>query len=170
MIKTTSYFDLFSANCHKHGILFDTEILLVVCVGIFNSSLISRFKKTAAYDMDDFNMLKSIADRSKRLYISPQILAELSNHSNMLPTKEISDYYGSIEGFIRNHFEVYYEKDMLLNEKYLPELGFADASMFKLCLENRCVLFTADMKLTGICRHHNISVFNFNEYRDQLLF
>jgi hypothetical protein len=170
MINVATYFDLFAADCQRYGILFDTELLLVLCVGIYDSTLIGRFKKTTDYAVNDFNLLKNIADCFNPLYISPQILAELSNHSDMLPIKRISEYYGSIEGFIRNHYEIHYQKNILLDEKYLPELGFTDISMFRLCLDNKCVLFTADRKLTQICRYHKLSVFNFNEYRDQLLF
>jgi len=167
MITSSSYFDLVSANCQRHGILFDTEILLVICVGIFDPQRISKFKKTTAYNLDDFNMLKRVADRYK-LYISPQILAELSNHSDRLDDNLISEYYRPVKEFIRTHFEVYIPKDELLDEECLPKLGFADTSMLKICLDKKCVLFTADWKLTDKCRHYDIKVFNFKEYRESI--
>lgn len=168
MNRTITYFDLVGDYCARYGVIFDTSVLLALCIGKYNSSRISTFKKTAVYTIDDYMFLHRVSERFNPLYITPQVLAELSNHSDMLPIREIHEYYGSIKDYLLSQYEAYFHKDVLINDQYLPELGFADISIYQTCLDKKCVLFTADRKLTQICRHNNIQVFNFNEYRDQL--
>ena len=150
------------SNCTRCGILLDTELLLLLCVGLFDPAMVERHKKANKYTLDDFERIDYIVGKFNPLYVSPQILAEFSNHSDRLGSKVIREFYKSIEKILKEQFEVYIPKDVIIEEDYLPALGFADVSILKICEEKRCVLFTADWQLEGICRAKGLEVVNFN--------
>ena len=156
------YWENIIAECSRNGILLDTELLLLLSVGVFKSSLIEKSKITNKYSVNDFKMLANIAIQYKPLYVSPQVLAEFSNHSDRLGSSVIREFYKSIEKILKEQFEVYIPKDVIIEEDYLSALGFADVSMLKVCEEKGCVLFTADLQLEGICRAKGLNVVNFN--------
>ncbi|GEM_PF-3233923 len=158
------------SKCKRNGVLLDTSLLLVVCIGIYDVNLVEKFKKTAAFTIDDFILLKNIISKYSPLYVSPHILAELSNLSKMLPSKNMIRYFNSIEELLKKQFEIYICKDEILKEVILPEIGFADTSIFKIGLKKDCVIFTTDWKLTSILRSRNLAVVNYNEIRTSLWF
>lgn len=165
-----SYLDIISQKCYRNGLLFDTELLLVYCVGLYDIHRLGRFKKTQNYRPEDFEFLGHMITHFNPVYVSPQILAELSNHSDMLPSEFITDYYSSILDFLKGQLELYIPKNDIMDQLYFSELGFADSSIIKICLEKDCVLFTSDWKLTSFVRTRGIMAVNYNEIRTDLWF
>ncbi len=170
MISENSYLNSLNSKCKRNGLLFDTELLLVFCVGLYDTSMIGNFKKTQNYNKDDFTFLNNMIFNNRPVYVSPQILGELSNHSRMLPTKIHKNYYSSILEFLKEQLEIYVPKNDILDELYFPDVGFADSSIIKICLDKDCVLFTSDWELTGIVRNRGITAVNYNEIRNALWF
>ncbi len=160
------YWENIIAKCKRKGILLDTELLLLLCVGIYRPQLVENSRITTNYSIEDFRIVAGIAAQYSPLYVSPQVLAEFSNHADRLGSKVMRKFYSSIEKILKVQFEVHIPKDVMVDENYLPALGFTDVSMMKICEENDCVLFTADLQLASICTSKKIDVVNFNHIRD----
>ncbi len=156
------YWENIVAKCKRKGILLDTELLLLLCVGIYKTQLVEKIKITNKYSVDDFNTVANIVAQFSPLYVSPQVLAEFSNHSDRLGNNVMREFYSSIGKILKDQLEVHIPKDVIIDENYLPVLGFTDVSMMKICEEKGCVLFTADLQLAGICNSKRINVVNFN--------
>jgi len=156
------YWEKIESKCRAKGILLDTELLLLLCVGIYKPQLVEKSKITNKYSLDDFNMVANIAAQYSPLYVSPHVLAEFSNHSDKLGSKIMREFYSSIKIILKKQFEVFIPKDVIIDEDYMPALGFADVSMMRICEEKRCVLFTSDWQLCGICESKALDVVNFN--------
>ncbi|MCK5833180.1 hypothetical protein KAH81_05855 [bacterium] len=158
------YWENIVAKCTRKGILLNTELLLLLCVGIYKRQLVESSKITNKYSVNDFNIVANIAAKFSPLYVSPQVLAEFSNYSDRLGSKVMREFYSSIEKILKGQFEVHIPKDVMIDENYLPVLGFTDVSMMKICEEKGCVLFTADLQLESIYSKR-IDVVNFNHIR-----
>ena len=161
-----SYLGTIFAASSRNGILLDTELLLLLCVGIFDCQRIKRFKRTMKFDIDDFDNVQRIAGKYKPVYVSPHVLAELSNLSNALPSEVRNDYFISSKRLIRGQFEVYIPKESIIDDVHFPVLGVADVSILLTCMERKCVLFTSDSTLTQIGLHRGIKVLNYRQFRD----
>jgi rRNA-processing protein FCF1 len=170
MIIENTYLEEIESRCRSNGILLDTSLLLVVSVGMLDEKMITRFKLTHTYSIDEFRLLFRLILSFKPCYVSPHILAELSNHAEKLGNDLLTDYYRKCLCLLKEQLEVYVPKDNLLSELNLPQLGFTDASILKICLEKDCVAFTADGPLTQFIRSRGLAVLNINEIRTALWF
>jgi len=63
----------------KGGLLVDTNILVLFCVGKYKPDLIPQFKRTAQFTARDFKLLQGLWSRFDRILTTPTILAEVSN-------------------------------------------------------------------------------------------
>ncbi len=60
-------------------LILDSNLLVLLLVGIKNPSLIEKHKRTLAYTVDDFELLKSRLAGFDRILVTPHVLAECSN-------------------------------------------------------------------------------------------
>ena len=149
------------------GIAIDTEILLLLCIGLFDEGLITRFKRTSKYSADEFRIAQWIIGEISPHLVTPHVLAEFSNLSNNLKERR-KGYYSAIDSFLKNEIEVFFPKEDILDEPFVSFLGFADISLFKTCRDKGCVLFTADSQLTSKLRDQSIDVINMVEIQSEL--
>jgi predicted nucleic acid-binding protein len=156
------YYNEIIASSNRNGITIDTELLLVLCIGLYNPNLIDRSTKTQKYSIESFRILEAIARKFKPLYISPQVLAEFSNHAKMIGNINYIDFYKISIEILREQFEIHIPKDKMLDEKHLYRLGFTDISLIRICKETGCVLYTADGPLYRFCENEKIKAVNFN--------
>ena len=168
MEATLTYSETLEHKCKRNGILLDTELLLVLTVGLLDPHRIPRFKKTQKYVIDDYQYLQRLASQFSPLYVSPQILAELSNHADMLGAYLVTQFYKNSFELLRSQFEVYVSKDDMLTELMLADFGFTDTSLYKLCVAKNCVLFTADRKLAGKMTSRGVAVVDYNVIKTKL--
>ena len=63
---------------HSRGVLVDTNILLLRFVGDFDRDLIPRFKRTAQFVVEDYDLLKRLLVRFNSTITTPHILAEVN--------------------------------------------------------------------------------------------
>jgi rRNA-processing protein FCF1 len=116
------------------------------------------------YSKQDFeNLVRAVWDFSPK-YVSPHVLAELSNLSNKLPAKDKPAYYETISPLLADQLEVLVPKEDIIDKGEFPKIGFADTSILNICAERGCVLFTADWALTQILRHKGLGVINYTEF------
>ena len=162
-----SYIESLIDKYRTKGIAIDTEILLLLCVGLFDEGLITRFKRTSKYSVDEFKIAQWIIEQISPHLVTPHVLAEFSNLSNNLKERR-NGYYSAIDSFLKNEIEIFYPKEDILDEHFFRNLGFADISLFKTCRDKGCVLFTADRPLTDILRGQNIDVINMVEIQSEL--
>ncbi|PKP55327.1 MAG: hypothetical protein CVT89_08805 [Candidatus Altiarchaeales archaeon HGW-Altiarchaeales-2] len=77
--------NLHSKNLFKYNeIVIDTGPLLVILAGLYGHNTITKF----SYSNDDFKILKEFLKNVSRIFITPQVLAEVSNLVNTKIEKE----------------------------------------------------------------------------------
>jgi hypothetical protein len=73
-------FDKYKAQ----GILIDSNLMLLIAVGIYNTQRILTFKRTMRYTLDDFELMLRILYRFHRRVTTPNILTEVDNSKQLL--------------------------------------------------------------------------------------
>jgi len=63
----------------QKGVLLDTNLFILLIVGLVGSKHIATHKKLDSYSEEDFKLLVSILDTCRHLVVTPHVLAETSN-------------------------------------------------------------------------------------------
>ncbi|HXG65552.1 MAG TPA: PIN domain-containing protein [Blastocatellia bacterium] len=148
----------------QKGILIDTNILLLYFIGSFDPNLISNFKRTIQFTVEDYKILLLLLRPFEKLITTPNILTEVSNLSGQLGEPARTSY-----------FQVFAEKIALLEEHYIHSheaaaqedflrFGLTDTNTFNLSKDQYLVL-TDDFRLSQCLQKKDIDAINFNHIR-----
>ena len=66
------------------SLLVDTNLLVLFVVGEVNPSRIETFKRTHQYTRADYDLLRRVLQRFKRLYTVAHVMAEVSNLTDLV--------------------------------------------------------------------------------------
>jgi hypothetical protein len=150
------------------GIIVDTNLLLVILIGLYDKNLIKRFEKTSAYDDEDFIELQKIVKTFGGMVVTPQILAEVSNLTfDKIQDPGIKSYVKHAVGFIGKSKESYISKDILLSNKMLTRFGFTDISITESVAESGYLVITDDLKLYHLLLGIKGDCININHLRSE---
>lgn len=169
--KITMNYSIVERLILKHsskGILIDTNVLLLFLIGIFDENYIHKFKRTKKYSIEDFHIVKSIILRFKKIIVTPQILAELSNLSCQMDKSRLGQYFSYFIEIIKKSEEIYINKNQLLEINLLSKFGITDLTINESAREYNYLVFTDDFKLFGYLSKNNIDAINLNYIRTEL--
>ena len=130
------------------GILVDSSLLLVLCVGVLDRNRVSQEKGTREYTPEDFDILSDFLGRFPRRFATPNILTELSNLS------------GRLREDMRFLFRLWMREELFaqLEEQYVPtkdamlhfvfeRLGVTDATI-SIIADQGILVLTSDLNLS----------------------
>lgn len=149
---------------HKKGILVDTKLLLLYFVGQYDPTLISRFKRTDEFTVDDFELLSLIIQQFNRLVTTANILTELSNFSGQLKEPERTNYFRHLSERILLLKEPQIQSKTIVRSEEFIKFGLTDAGVFLLAKKSYLVL-TPDFPLAQYLQTAGVDVINFNNIR-----
>ncbi len=160
------YSEIFSYS-HK-GLLLDTNIFLLMVIGMVDRDLIGRFKRTNTFCGDDFDYLIEFLKNFKRLVVTPNILTEVSNLLGQLVEPKRSRAFATLGILTTRLFEIYVCSRSLSESPNLLLFGLTDAGLIDLASENVLTL-TDDFPLYGKLMASGRAAINFNHLRTQYL-
>jgi rRNA-processing protein FCF1 len=153
------------AAVHRwESLLIDSNLLLLLFVGLHDRSRIEKYKRTAQFTVEDFRLLLAFVGRFREIVTTPSILTEVSNLLGQLPDKLRYSHLGHFAGEIRILHERYTPSQELSNDKAFPRFGLTDTAIIQAARENYLVL-TDDFRLTQYLAAKNVDVINFNHLR-----
>ena len=148
----------------QKGILVDTNILLLYFVGSFDPNLISSFKRTLQFTVEDFDTLLLLLDPFDKFITTPNILTEVSNLSGQLGEPARTPFFQTLaEKFILME-ERYIESSDAAQQEEFVKLGLTDTGILKLSKDQYLVL-TDDFRLSQFLQKKDVDVINFNHVR-----
>jgi len=146
------------------GLLIDSNLLLLLFVGLCDRDRIQKFKRTAQFTIRDFERLAAFIGRFKEVVTTPSILTEVSNLLGQLPDSLKYSFYQHFAHAMKNMHEQYTPSQELGNEKAFPRFGLTDTAILQAASGTYLVL-TDDFRLTQYLLSRNITVINFNQLR-----
>ena len=149
----------------SHGLLIDTNLLLLYGVGLYDRNHIPRFKRTRQYSIEDFDWLRQFVQFFQRIVTTPHILAELSNLAVERRGAKPPPYLPVLLDLIRASKELYVEKDVILGADYLPRLGVTDTAVIELARRKKYLVLTDDFPLFGYLQSFECEAINMNHVR-----
>lgn len=156
-MKLEKYFMSKKLKTRKKPIITDTSPLLLLLIGSYDKSTIKGFKRLSKYDSDDFDLLFQFV-ATRRIIVTPQILAEVSNFAKGLKNNPdtFSEIIGKNKALLEKVCEKYIPKNDILGSQELAKFGFTDASIIMAAKENDALVLTDDFPLFGICNRNGL--------------
>lgn len=149
-------------------VLIDTNLAILLCVGMSGRENVAKHKRLSAFDSNDFDLLSDLLSKSKGLVFSPYVLSETSNLVRQTngPLKYIvSDI---LKALILAGGEIQSECARIVNDSAYQRLGMTDAALLSILKDHpNLVLLTDDFDLYGTASKLGHEVINFSHIRAQ---
>lgn len=114
----------------RRRVALDTNVFLLLLVGLANREAIARHKRLAAYDADSYDMLCKLLASYDEIVVTPGCLAETTNlldsdkGSQQHCYQMLKELIQSGEGLSEKHVPA----DKVVEQRPFMWLGFTDAS------------------------------------------
>lgn len=153
---------------YRKGIIVDTNILLLYFIGQYNKELIPRFKRTSQFTSDDYDLLVIFLKNFLKIVTTPNILTEVSNLANQIPSNIKDDFFERFAESIVCLDEDYLESKTIAERDEFKKFGLTDSGIACLSQDDYLVL-TDDLRLAYYLANKKVPVVNFNHLRQRIL-
>lgn len=148
----------------RKGMVIDTNILLLLFVGIVDRSLVEKFKRTQQFSRDDFDLLRRLLSNCRNIITTPNILTEVNSLVGQLNEPYRSKCLKEIASIMKVLSEEYVSsRHASIHDCYL-RLGLTDATIAHIA-ETGLQVLTDDVDLYIFLAKAGIPVINFNHLR-----
>jgi rRNA-processing protein FCF1 len=158
------YLDELLLRYQSKGVLIDTNLLLLYCVGRYDKKLIRQFKRTMQYAVEDYDLLVRVTAFFAKAVTTPNILTEVNSLSNQLQENIKKEYATAFTKTIEVLEEFYSPSRDLATTAHFSRFGLADSSIVDL-VKNQYLVLTDDLRLADYMQRQKIDVVNFTNLR-----
>lgn len=148
----------------RRGVLLDTNILLLLGVGLVRADLVGRFKRTEAYQRRDFIRLHQWIRHANRVVTTPHILAEFSNLFFRGASRGRESPMAALNA-IRAMAEIVVVRDEWIASPELLRLGVTDVGIVVVACREQILVMTDDAALFRQLETEQCAVVNINHLR-----
>ncbi len=145
-----------------HGLLIDSNLLVLLLVGRTNPARIANFKRTSAYDLAAYELLEQFVSAFDRKLTTPHILTEVSNLTS-LSGHEFASCRALMKDFVEVTEELFELSRVVVQDHAFPRLGLTDAAIAK--LGTNVLVVTDDFDLYRALPARGIDTINFSHMR-----
>jgi|SRR5215213_2178505 len=153
-----------SATDPLNPLFIDTNLLLLLVIGLLDPGQIEKFKRTRAYTREDYSLLSEFVSGYDGLLATPNILTEVSNLTGYLSEPLRSRGFATLAALVAELVEVHFPSIEVVHHPYYTVLGLADISVL-LASRGRATVLTDDFDLYARLSAEGVSVINFNHVR-----
>lgn len=146
------------------GVFIDTNLLVLLLVGLVNPSRIPKFKRTQDFSIEDFRVLSKLVEWFGRpLVATPHVLSQVSDLTDLSGREAIlvRELFRSIVDQIEEQHD---NARRLVLHPLFERFGLGDASVAEVSARNIVVL-TADVQLQIALGSMGLDAINFNHVR-----
>ena len=147
--------------------LIDTNLLLLLIVGLNDKKLISKHKRTKNFIPEDFDLLSEVLSGYEELWVTSHCFAEVSNLIKQTNEKQAKELMAYLSIFATKTKESHIPKEIIFENKMLPRLGVADTGILVKAKRVNCVI-TVDLNLYIEILKKGYKVINFNHLRTEI--
>ena len=146
------------------GVLVDSNLLLLYFIGRYDRKLVSMFKRTNAYAVEEFELLARLLALFRVLVTTPNILTEVSNLAGQLPDRVQPSYFQTFRDQLVVLDEQYVSSASACRTRFFERFGLTD-SVIAEAARNGLLVLTADLALALLLEQLGIDLINFNHIR-----
>ena len=147
-------------------LVLDSNVLLLLFVGLHDRSRISTFKNTEKFTPADFDLLVEILASVNAIIVTPHILAEVSNLAGQLGEPARSKLFALIADRLQPFIEEHIPAVAAAASPAFRRLGLTDAAIAILVSQQRpCAVLTTDLDLWIFLTQAGVEATNFNHLR-----
>lgn len=162
-VMDAEYFDELVKKYRTKGIFVDTNLMLLLLVGLYNPARIATFKRTQQFTVNDYALLLGILGLFDRKVTTPNVITEVDNLSRQMPSNEHKIVAAKMLELCGGLFEVYWpSRDAMTHFQY-ANVGLTDVGM--ILGAGDCLVLTDDFALAGRLQYLKYDVLNLNHLR-----
>lgn len=136
-----------SRRIRGRAILLDTNLLVVVFVGLWRQEAVGRRATGDEYDRVDFQLLARLVEDASPWILTPHLLTEVDNRLGYIQSPGQEECRKVAAEMIKRHREFRPAAIKVIREKAYPRLGVADAAIIRISRKHRSLVLTADHAL-----------------------
>ncbi len=149
-----------------NAVLLDTNLLVLLIIGLVDRHWIRRHKRSRAFDERDWHLLRDVLGDAA-LVTTPHILAETSNllMSGGMTAQATNRLMVVLAELVTSAREEHMPAESVASTAFFRRLGLTDAAMISI-RELNAHLLTTDLHLYLAALRQGRPVTNFNHLRD----
>jgi hypothetical protein len=159
--------EILTTKYRKKGILIDTNLLILLLVGSYDENMISSFKRTKNYTIEDYKYLKAFLTRFEKHFYTPNILTEITNLTDSINSEPSFPFFQHLKYILSAFAEDNVSSDEIMQLKSFLKFGLTDAVNYK--LSDKYLVLTDDLRLYSYLANQGLPAINFNHIRDLYL-
>ena len=121
------------------SVAIDSNLLLLLVVGMASRDYISKHKRLRAFTPDDYDLLKEQLSVATEIVVTPNTLTETSNLIDHIDNPARSHIYGTLRQLLElpGAIETYVASREASARNALPRLGLTDCCLLEICAGER---------------------------------
>lgn len=150
-------------------LILDTNLLILLTLGVLNPNLILKHKRSQIFTVEDFDLLRNFVELNyEKIILTPNIVTETSNLLAQIGDPEKSIILHKFAEIIDKYNETYLPSKLAVKSEYFYRLGLTD-SLILTMLKGDLELLTVDSKLHIQAVSLGFKAVNFNHLRQDSL-
>ena len=137
--------EILTEKFRKKGILIDTNLLILLLVGSYNENMISSFKRTVSYTVEDYKYLVVFLKNFEKHFYTPNILSEITNLTDSINSEPNFPFFQHIKKILSVFTEDSVSSEEIMELKSFLKFGLTDAVNCK--LSDKYLVLTDDLRL-----------------------
>jgi hypothetical protein len=146
-------------------IALDTNLIILLIVGLADETVVPKHKRTRAYTTQDFKLLSNIVAGYREIAVVPNALSEVSNLLSFEADELSRKILANFSRFISNTREFYITSLDASKRHEFRWLGLSDSAILELAKRETDIL-TSDVDLHIAALRAGYNSFNFTHMID----
>jgi len=147
-------------------VLVDTNLLLLLAVGITDRSYVARHRRLSAFDLKDFDTVYELVDSFAGIASCPNIWSETSNLIRYVSEPMSGQIATTLKSLVERSEEFYTESRQALRRREYHRLGVTDAVLLEMARTGH-VLLTDDFPVYYAAANAGYQAINYNHIREE---
>lgn len=127
-------------------IVLDTNLLVLLVVGMTDRTFIAKHKRTRSFEAEDFDLLCSVLAKFDQVVVTPHIITETSNLISQIREPNRGEILKTLLGILPTHDERYEPSHVICQNNHFLRLGITDCAILNI-MSKDVPLLTVDLDL-----------------------
>jgi hypothetical protein len=146
-----------------NAIVLDANLLVLLVVGMASPAYISRHKQLRAYNVRDFDRLRTVLSNASRIIVTPNTVTEASNLAGQISEPARTLVFTKLRALLGIAEEKYVASRQAAENITFLRLGITDAVVLD-AMDVGSTLLSSDLGLCLEAARQGRTVVNFNHY------